>query len=295
MIETLDLHFLGIDHAIASFLIPTTEGPVLIETGPHSTLRSLEASVQQRGYKLEEIRHVLLTHIHLDHAGAAWYLARHGATVYLHPFGEAHLADPSKLMDSARRIYKDQMDQLWGDMQPIASQHLRTVKNGEVIGIGGTQFRSIHTPGHARHHIAWQMDHVLFTGDVAGVKIGNGPVVPPCPPPDIDLEDWNRSIDLILNEKPEQLYLTHYGQVLQVPKHMDELRNILNDWAYWIKEKWEQGLSPDAMTPLFSAYTANQLRKKGVSEHGIAQYEAANPAWMSVAGLIRYWKKRAEM
>jgi hypothetical protein len=117
--------------------------------------------------------------------------------------------------------------------------------------------------------------------------------VPPCPPPDINIEDWINSIDLVLSRNPNQLVLTHFGEEANPNIHMTELKEILRDWSYWMKEKWESGLSNEEITPLFMEYTANQLRERGVSDHGIKQYEAANPSWMSVAGLVRYWKKRA--
>lgn len=294
MVHVLDLNFLGIDHAIASFLIETSQGPVLIETGPHSTFDSLEENVREKGFKLDEIKHVFLTHIHLDHAGAAWAMAEKGATIYLHPFGQKHMADPSKLMASAKMIYKEDMDRLWGRMKSIPEDQLRIVDHEETITIGDSSFTSLHTPGHARHHIAWMMGDILFSGDVAGVKIGDGPVVPPCPPPDINLEDWNQSIDLVLEKSPSKIYLTHFDAIENIDQHLSDLKVILNDWAYWIKEKWESGLSAEEITPEFSSYTADQLRQKGVDEHGVEQYEAANPSWMSVAGLIRYWKKKLE-
>jgi len=292
MIHVLDLDFLGIDHAIASFLIETSAGPVLIESGPHSTFPAMEKALAEHGYKPEDIKHLLLTHIHFDHAGAAWAFAKNGTKVYVHPFGAPHMEEPSKLYNSAKMIYGDDMERLWGNMEAIPGVQLISPEHLEKITIGDKTFTAIYSPGHAKHHIAWQLDDIIFTGDVAGVKIGDGPVVPPCPPPDINIEDWNQSIDIILERKAQKLMLTHFGEVTAIGDHFHELREMLNDWAYWIKAKWESGLSADEITPQFSEYTANQLRAKGVDEHGVAQYEAANPSWMSVAGLIRYWKKR---
>lgn len=294
MIHTLDLHFLEIDHAIAAFLVETSVGPVLVETGPHSTFEALKKALKIYGYSPSDVKHVLLTHIHFDHAGAAWALAELGAKIYLHPFGAPHLAEPSKLYHSAKQIYGDEMERLWGEMKSIDPARLISPKHNETIMIGDTSFTALYTPGDAKHHIAWQMGEVIFTGDVAGVKIGEGPVVPPCPPPDINLEDWNASIDLLLNCNAQKLYLTHFGIVENKEEHLQALREILNDWAYWIKEKWEAGLSAEEITPLFKTYTMNQLRAKGVHDHGLKQYEAANPSWMSVAGLVRYWKKKDE-
>lgn len=294
MLHILDLNFQGIDHAIASFLIESSAGPILIETGPHSTFESMKAQLAKHGYQPEDVKHVLLTHIHFDHAGAAWAFAAHGANIYLHPFGKVHMEDPTKLYNSAKMIYGDEMERLWGAMEKIPADQLHTLDHLEEVVIGDKTFTALHSPGHAKHHIAWQLDDIIFTGDVAGVKIENGPVVPPCPPPDINLEDWNQSLDILMERKAKALYLTHYGKVTAIGDHIHDLRNILNDWAHWVKDKWESGMNADEITPQFSTYTANQLKEIGVSEHGVKQYEAANPSWMSVAGLIRYWKKKAQ-
>ncbi|XOV92660.1 MAG: MBL fold metallo-hydrolase [Bacteroidota bacterium] len=294
MIHVLDLKFLGIDHAIAAFLIETKDGPVLIETGPHSTFNHLEEQVKQVGFDINDIKHVLLTHIHLDHAGAAWALARKGAKIFVHPFGAGHLEHPFKLMESARRIYLDQMDYLWGEMHDISGEQIIQPQDNQVYDIGGINFQALYTPGHAKHHIAWKIGKTLFSGDVAGVKIGDGPVVPPCPPPDINLEEWNDSIDLIVKSDVNEIYLTHYGKIKNIESHFEQLRTMLNDWGQWIKARWETE-SIEEMTPKFSKYTEEQLRELGVDDHGVKQYEAANPSWMSVAGLVRYWKKKSEL
>lgn len=292
MYHTLDLHFQNYEHAIASFCIESDDGLILIESGPYSTFKSLKSELEGKGLSIDDVKHVLLTHIHFDHAGAAWALAEKGANIYLHPFGSTHLQDPTKLVASATQIYGDQMDTLWGKMKVISEENIRIVEHLEVLQIGGKTFTSLHTPGHAKHHIAWQHKDVIFTGDVAGVKINGGPVVPPCPPPDINVEDWIKSIDLIIKRNPKRLVLTHFGEITNIELHMDQLKAILEDWSGWMKEKWESGLSNEQITPLFMKYTSNQLKENGVSEIGTKQYEAANPSWMSVAGLVRYWKKK---
>lgn len=292
MYHIIDLHFQDYEHAIAAFLIESSEGPILIETGPYSTFESLKSGLKKHNYRPEDVKHVFLSHIHFDHAGAAWAFAKHGADIYLHPFGYKHMHDPSKLVASATMIYGDQMDILWGKMEGILEEKLVVCGHEETIKVGDQQLIALHTPGHAKHHIAWQWRDVIFTGDVAGVKIEGGPVVPPCPPPDINLEDWIHSIDLVLSKNPNKLVLTHYGEEQNPNIHMQELKEILNDWAQWMKGKWEQGLSNEEITPLFMNYTANQLKERGVSDLGIKQYEAANPSWMSVAGLVRFWKKK---
>ena len=291
MIHTLDLHFLNTSQAIAAYLIETSAGPILIESGPYSTYQRLRSEIQAVGYTLGEIQHVLLTHIHFDHAGAAWALAQQGATVYVHPVGAPHLANPEKLWHSAKRIYQDDMTRLWGKMQPIDPNHLKEVAHEEVLTFGDTTLQAYHTPGHATHHIAYQLGDVIFTGDVGGVRVSGGLVEPPCPPPDINIEDWQHSIQLLRSLHPQAIYLTHFGRVEDLDYHWDALGKQLINWADWVRAKMEAGQSAEETAPEFTEYVANQLRTQGVSESAIRQYEAANPSWMSVTGLMRYWKK----
>jgi glyoxylase-like metal-dependent hydrolase (beta-lactamase superfamily II) len=290
MIHTIDLKFLNTPRVIAAYLVETSAGPVLIETGPHSTFKHLKAGIEQLGYGISEIKHVFLTHIHFDHAGAAWAFAELGAQVYLHPIGYPHMKDPTRLVESAKRIYKDKMDELWGQLRPIAKNQMQQVEDNQSFAIGDTLLKAHHTPGHAIHHIAWEVNGHLFAGDVAGIAIENGVVFPPCPPPDIHIEDWQNSLNRIRQLNIEKLYLAHFGEVGDIEAHLDKLETRLLDWAQWMKPFAEQQTQTEVIIPQFESYVAEQLRKEGISENGIKQYEAANPAWMSVAGLMRYWK-----
>jgi glyoxylase-like metal-dependent hydrolase (beta-lactamase superfamily II) len=291
MIRIIDLRF-KTQEAIAAFLVETTAGPVLIETGPYSVFEHLVKGLARYGYEPSDIEHVLLTHIHFDHAGAAWALAREGATVHVHPKGYQHLHEPSRLYESARRIYGDQMEKLWGEMRSIPADQLVAVEDEAEIQIGEMTFKAWHTPGHASHHIAWQLGDSIFTGDVAGVKIGQGPVMPPCPPPDIDLEAWQTSIALLRGLSPKRLYLTHFGEITAVTEHLRSLSQTLKAWGEWIKPYFDRKKKAEKIIPKFEAFVEADLRKAGLDDEGVAQYEAANPAFMSVAGLLRYWKKR---
>jgi len=293
-IHTLDLKFLREKNTIASYLIETEKGPVLIETGPHSTYPQLKSEIQKAGFEPEDIKHVFLTHIHLDHAGAAWVFAEHGANIYVHPKGARHLASPEKLMSSAKRIYLDKMDMLWGQMNPIPENQVIPVEDNIELTFGSTTIKGWYTPGHAVHHIAWQMGEKLFAGDVAGCRINKGIVVPPCPPPDINIEDWESSIQLIRKMNIKEIYLTHYGKIEDIDAHLSELEKRLRGWANWMKPHFDKGTSPQEITPLFTAFAAQELRDFGIDEEGVRQYEAANPSWMSVAGLLRYWKKKTQ-
>src|SRR5699024_698689 len=177
---------------------------------------------------------------------------------------------------------------------PIPKSNLIAVDDGDVLDIGGVEIKVHYTPGHAIHHNAYQIGDVVFTGDVAGVKINNGPVVPPCPPPDIDIKVWKESIDKLRKLSPRRLYLAHFGPVDQVAQHLTDLENIMDDWAEWIKPRYEAGDKPDEITPEFVEYTQQQLKEKGVESEDIERYEKGNPSYMSVTGLMRYWKLKEE-
>lgn len=293
-IHTFDLDFLEESSSIASFVIQSNDGLILIESGPETTFEHLKEALAFKGFDWTEIKHVFLTHIHFDHAGAAWKFAENGAKIYVHPIGLPHLQNPEKLWNSAKMIYQDEMDRLWGEMKPIAEDLLIPADDGNVFTIGDVKIIVHYTPGHAVHHNAYQVGDIIFTGDVAGVKIGDGPVVPPCPPPDINLELWLNSIQKLKNIQPKMLYLTHFGAIENVSNHLNDLEYILNDWANWMKPHYESGKTPDEITPEFMQYTKAQLIEAGVSEENLIKYEYANPSWMSVTGLLRYWKLKEQ-
>lgn len=293
-IHVLDLEFLDATSAIAAFLIESTNGLILVETGPETTFKHLEKAVAAAGFDIKDIRHVLLTHIHFDHAGAAWKFAKNGAKIYVHPIGLPHLENPERLWNSAARIYGDDMERLWGKMEAIPANQLIAADDGDILKIGDLEFKVHYTPGHAVHHNAYQLGDILFTGDVAGVKIHGGPVVPPCPPPDIDLKSWKDSIGKIRKINPKKLYLTHYGPVTEISKHLSDLEFMLDDWADWMKPYFENETPAEEITPVFMEYTKNQLSEKGVDEKDLQRYEFANPSWMSVSGLLRYWKLKSQ-
>jgi len=293
-IKILDLQFLNTPHAIGSFFIESQDGLILIESGPESTYERLKSAIEKAGFNINDVKHVLLTHIHFDHAGAAWKFAKAGAKIYVHPKGHLHMLNPEKLWNSAKMIYGDHMDRLWGKMEPIAEENLVQVDDNDTIKIGEHEFKTIYTPGHAVHHNAYRLGNIIFTGDVGGVKIGNHPVVPPCPPPDINIELWKQSLDKLDAENADAFYLTHFGGQENTKQHTQELRAILDDWADWVKPYFENGTSPDEITPKFMEYTQNQLREKGLSSEEIQVYEYANPSWMSVSGLLRYWKLKQQ-
>lgn len=295
MIHLIDLHFQGQLEAIAAFLIETSEGPVLVETGPHSTLPRLEQGIQEAGFQLTDVKHVFLTHIHLDHAGAAWKFAEHGATIYVHPRGYKHMHDPSKLLKSAKMIYQDQMDSLWGTLKPIPEGQLVSVEHEDSFTVGDANLKAWHTPGHAVHHIAWQIGADLFTGDVAGVKIGSGPVVPPCPPPDINIEDWQQSLSIIRQIAPERIWLTHSQSITDVETHINDLEKRLVEWAEWLKPLvLVENLDTGTLMKKFEGFVLEEFSGMNLEPQIMKRYAVANPAGMSAIGLKRYWLKKQE-
>ena len=290
-IQTLDLDFQGEPGVIAAFLVRTSAGPLLVESGPASTYAALAAALRRAGVEPADVRHVLLTHIHLDHAGAAWRLASLGAEVHVHPAGAPHLQDPAKLLASARKIYQEQMDPLWGALEPIPAERIRLLADGEVLRFGDVAIEALFTPGHAIHHVAYRLDGAVFTGDVGGVRIDGGPAVAPCPPPDIDLELWRVSLDRIRAVRPQVLYLTHFGPFADAAEHLDGVERSLRGLSAWVLERMRAGDGEDGLVTRLDAYARGYL--DGVSgREGLARsYQLANPAFMSAAGLARYWRK----
>jgi len=290
VIHILDLHDRA-PRVIASFVLETKEGPVLFETGPESRFSVLLDGLNALGYAAPDVKHVFVTHIHLDHAGAAWRMAERGATIYVHPKGAPHLVDPSRLWASASRIYGDQMETLWGQMGHVPEGQIEVVQDGQVIQIGEVRIQALETPGHAYHHHAYLIGDVLMGGDVTGVKIGRGPVLPPCPPPEIHIELWRESLARLRQLNLRQIYLTHFGLVEDVGPHLDALEVRLLEWADWIKQKLKSGLTREQMVLEFEAHVAATLRAAGLSQEEVQEYELADPSWMSVDGLVRYWNK----
>lgn len=291
-IQTIDLNFLNQSESIAAFLIKNNGQYALVETGPFSTIAAIEKILESHNITTKDISAVFITHIHLDHAGAAWYFANQGAKIYVHPLGVKHLIDPSRLYNSAKQIYGEAMDILWGEMKAIEAEKIISVAHGEKINWAQTELTAWHTPGHAQHHIAWQLGDAIFCGDVAGVKIRNGIVVPPCPPPDINVEQWIESINLIKSLKPKTIYLAHFGAITQITPHFSRLSKRLQNWANYVYKISQKEESQQVLLENFIHFIHNEYRRYGATEEIIKKYEAANPSFMSLAGLQRYWKKK---
>lgn len=290
-VTVLDLHH-QTEGTVAAFLVRTSAGPVLVETGPEALFHRLRAAVEAEGFALEDIREVFITHIHLDHAGSAWRLARHGARVHVHPAGVPHLLDPSRLMASATRIYGADMDRLWGRLEPIAGDRIVAMDDGQSATCGGLRIQALHTPGHAIHHITYRLEDGLFTGDVGGIRLGEGPVIPPFPPPDIHLEDWSASLARMRATGARWVCPTHFGIFDDAEDHWASLEEHLDLIPRWVREGMAGGATEQDLVPPFQAFVEGLLAGRGLPPGVVADYETADPAFMSVQGLLRYWRKR---
>ena len=294
--ETLDLHYAGRPGLISAFLVPTGDGGfVLLDTGPASLLMALEQEIEAAGYPLTALKAVLLTHIHLDHAAAAGTLARRtGCQVWVHPAGAFHMENPeSKLLPSARRIYGDRLEMQWGVMEGVPGHVLHTVVHGEPILIGDLTAVGWHTPGHARHHVAWQVGDSVATGDVAGVRLqGTNHVLPPMPPPDIDVPTWLASIDLVRELEPAHLLLTHFGSYDDPGPHLDQLARRLKHWSDVAGKVLGEGGDSEELERRLIELDHSERPAEGIPDDLDEGFQEICPMADNAAGLHRWATKQ---
>ena len=267
---------------VASYLLETEDGPALFDCGPTTCIPALREGLRERGLELGDVRHLLLSHIHLDHAGAAGVLVREhpGLQVHVSEIGAPHLIDPSKLDASARRLYGDAFDELWGELAPIPSENVHVVGD-DVVGL-----HCFPTPGHAWHHVSYlDATGTIYAGDAAGVRLSAARfVMPPCPPPELDLEAWDATITEIERRAPARLALIHFGFVDEAENHLEALRETLGRWG----SRVEDGM--DEQTFIAAArHDVAQTDPELVDE-----YQRAGPYWHHFRGIERYWRKRRE-
>jgi glyoxylase-like metal-dependent hydrolase (beta-lactamase superfamily II) len=277
----IDLHHRGAERVIGCYLLDTTEGAALFDCGPTTCIDHLKEGLVERGLQLTHLRHLLLSHIHLDHAGAAGVLVREHPELQVHvsAAGAPHLIDPTRLERSARRLYGEEFDHLWGELAPVPEQ------NVHVVGTDTLGLETFPTTGHASHHVSYlSEDGTLFAGDAAGVRIQpDDYAAPPTPPPEFDLGAWDRTIDEIERREPARLALIHFGVVEDPSPHLARLRARLHAWTALVREGTgeEQFLAHAA---------AERDRESGDPEI----VELAMPLWQSYAGIKRYVDKQAE-
>jgi glyoxylase-like metal-dependent hydrolase (beta-lactamase superfamily II) len=294
MVYLIDALHLDTPNVISIVLLQANRDElILVDTGPESVFETVVEKVRTLGFDPGNVRHILASHIHLDHSGATWRWAKEfGTVVHVHPKGAPHLVDPSKLLASAARIYGNRMNELWGATESIPQ---RQVAPGTdcTLRLGSLLIKVVNTPGHANHHNAYwiESERIVFAGDVGGVKIGNGPLVPPFPPPEINLELWRDSLAKIRALGPRSMYVTHFGEVPDPLSSLDGLETRLDTWPDWIRREMNQGKSEEEMLPGFQAFVEEELRTGGATEEDLKIYERADPASMSIPGLTRYWRK----
>jgi glyoxylase-like metal-dependent hydrolase (beta-lactamase superfamily II) len=276
--QPLDLIHLGRERVIGVYLLETEGGLALFDCGPSTCVPALKERLAERGLELGEVQHLLLSHIHLDHAGAAGILVREhpGLQVHVSPVGAPHLIDPERLERSARRLYGDAFDTLWGELAPVPHENVHETED-RVLGL-----ECFPSPGHASHHVCYlDDDGTLWAGDAAGVRVQPSRfVLPPTPPPEFDLDTWERTLDEIEARRPERLALIHFGVAGEPAEHLAELRRRLRAWT----ERVGEGASEEE-------FEAAALAELG---DDAAPYEQAMPFWQSYAGLRRYWDKQSE-
>jgi glyoxylase-like metal-dependent hydrolase (beta-lactamase superfamily II) len=281
MTRVLDLGHSG-PGIVASYLVDSDDGPALFDCGPTTCIPALEAGLAEHGIELADVRHLLLSHIHLDHAGAAGVLVRMhpGLQVHVSEVGAPHLLDPSRLESSARRLYGDAFDQLWGELAPIPSENLHVV-DARVVGL-----ECFPTTGHAWHYVSYLAEGgTLYAGDAVGVRLqGAAFVMPPCPPPEFDLEAWETTIQEIERRAPAQLALVHFGVFDDVQEHLAELRETLSRWS----QRVEDGMDEEAFIAA-ARFDLTQTDPELVDD-----YQRAGPYWHHFRGIDRYWRKRRE-
>ena len=291
-IVTLDLGFQGMPHAIASYLIRHSTGAILVECGPGSTLAALQSGLAGNGLAVSNITHVLLTHIHLDHAGAAGWLARQGAQIIVHPVGAPHLLNPEKLLTSAARIYGEKMDMLWGEFLPVPEDKLTIVQDGEEIVIGKLRLTPINTPGHAEHHYAYLFEDICFSGDVGGVRISPTQYLRiPMPPPELHIGRWRESISRLKREKFRRIAPTHFGIFDDPVWHLQAIVNALEETELWLAGRMPHDPSIEELRDQFTEWMDLQGSQAGLSGEVRKALNLANPPGMSADGLFRYWNK----
>ena len=293
----ISLPFLGEHEIIGSYLLAGENELAILDPGPGSTLDALLDSIRDAGFDPQNVTHILATHVHLDHAGAAGSLVRQlpKAQVYVHSNGAPHLIDMSKVVASAERIYGERMHMLWGNIESVPAERIYALEGGDILKIAGRRLEVHYTPGHAVHHVIFFDVHSgeLFAGDVAGVRLPGGDYVrPPTPPPDLDLEAWSETITLVRSLRPDVLYIGHYGAVRDITQHFGHLREKLQSWGDFVLSEMRKGKDEAEIIALLIERTQPELQRVAKDPHAIQRYEIGSNYAMTVQGYMRYWRKK---
>lgn len=291
----MDLHFLDRPHAIATAVIQGGGSLALVDPGPSTCLDALDLGLQQQGLRVRDVTHLLLTHIHLDHAGATGSLVRQHPhiNVLVHERGAPHIVDPEKLLTSAARLYGDQMDRLWGEVAAVPARNVTILRGGERIEVGGRTFDVAYTPGHASHHVSYfdSDSGVAFVGDTAGICVDGGYILPPTPPPDIDLELWKGSVARIEAWSPQTIFITHFGPIHHARSHLNTLVANLDVTSAIVRRLLAEPGTDEEKGRRFAEQLFREMRRQ-MTDAQLAAYHLAAPLEILWLGLARYWRKR---
>jgi glyoxylase-like metal-dependent hydrolase (beta-lactamase superfamily II) len=293
-IYLLDTNHLGFSGTVGVYVLPGDDGYALIETGPGSTLETIKGSLATLELELKNLQAILVTHIHLDHAGAAGQLAQEtGATLYVHERGAPHLVDPSKLLASAERIYGDSLQSQWGTILPAPKENVVAVTDGERLELVGHTVEVLYTPGHASHHVAFLLNgETMFTGDASAIHFAGSSVIRPAlPPPEVNLEIWQDSVEKMIAAKPKRLLLTHYGEVQNAETHLRQVIERNQQWAELILEGMRKGEEATRLEQRLRDLSLKELAESGASEEVIHRHRVTSNDEMTVMGVTRYWQK----
>ena len=285
----------GLRGTVGVWLLPLDgDAFALVETGPGSTIRAVKEGVDDAGFDLRNLEAILVTHIHLDHAGAAGELVRAtDAQLYVHELGAPHLIAPERLLASARRIYGDRMDALWGAMEPVPPDRVTPLGDRHEVQLSGRTLTAVDSPGHATHHHCYLVDDgSLFTGDAAGVRLAGSRLVRPAlPPPETDLEAWESTIATLRSLEPRRLLLTHFGEFADADAHLAQVPERNRRWADEVLEGMQRGEDDEALVRRMRALELAELVAEGADAATIERYRKTSNARMTVGGLTRYWRK----
>ena len=295
-LDYVDLNFLGRPQIIATAVVRGASGVALVDPGPSTTQANLIKALAAHGLAMKDVRQILLTHIHLDHAGVTGSLLKVNPEieVYVHESGARHLVDPTKLLASATRLYGGDMDRLWGDVASVPASQVRQLVGGERLEVGGRVLEVGYTPGHATHHVAYfdRGSRVAFVGDVAGIRRGGGTyILPPTPPPDIDLEAWRASADRILEWDPDTLFLTHFGPYGGVRPHFQQLFERIDAWSALVRRLLADDTIDDGERERRFVQTSLDDIRRRIGDVEAERYSRAGRLDYSWQGLARYWRK----
>jgi glyoxylase-like metal-dependent hydrolase (beta-lactamase superfamily II) len=278
-VHPIDLRFQGKMGLIAAYLVEGDDGSLLVETGPASTLETLIEGLRERGCEPESLAGVFVTHIHLDHAGAAGWFASRGVPLHVHPAGVPHLVDPSRLVASARQVYGDRFDALWGETVPAPEERVLAMSDGEKARLGGIEVEAVETPGHARHHHAFRIGGVVFTGDAAGASLESSGY--------LSVTERLRALD------PSVLYLTHFGRIDAPAEHLARYHEAVDLAAAFVERRLAEGMDPESLRIAYEVFQLEQAYRYEVPRESWSSYQLANAAGMCADGIRLYWERLA--